>query len=140
MFDQINLDKLGEQATTVAKDAVYLGVGIVVVTVQKSQEQLEEMRKWFEAQLTTGREQWTTLSERVAPQCKAMDEQYAKFEEQYAKFEDRIGELVDEYGTKLPEPFAKAVDATFESAKKSRAQMRELVFGDQAKKATAKAA
>lgn len=137
MFDQINLDKLGEQATTVAKDAVYLGVGLVVVTVQKSQEQLEEMRKWFETRLTTGREQW---AERVAPQCKAMDDQYAKFEQQYAKFEDRIAELVDEYGAKLPEPFAKAVDASFESAKKSRAQMRELVFGNQAKNAATKAA
>ena len=44
---------------------------------------------------------------------------------------------MDEYGAKLPDPVEKIVDATFESAKNTRAQMRELFFGESKAKATA---
>ena len=46
-------------------------------------------------------------------------------------------ELVDEYGAKLPDPVEKIVDATFEPAKNTRAQVRELCFGESKAKATA---
>ena len=116
MFEQINVDKLSEQATTLAKDAMYFGVGLVVVSVQKVQEQFGELRSQLESQVATNKDQWTTITDKVAPQWKAVDDQFSKLEE-------KLGELVDEYGAKLPDAVEKIVDGAFEQAKSTRAQV-----------------
>ncbi len=128
MFDQLKFDDVPDKAAKIAKDALNLSVGLTVVTVQKAQEQLAELRTQIEARLAASRDQVSTITDRVEPQIKALDERMSALE-------TRISEFVVEYGDRLPEPAEKALDLAFETAKAARAQVRELMLGTSTKAA-----
>jgi len=123
MFDTIKLEELPAQAAKLAKDSAYFTVGLVVVSAQKTQEQWNDLRKQFEGQFDAGKDQVSTLTDKVEPQLKALDERFSALE---ARWEELVGDI----SAKLPEPAGKAVEAAFDAAKSARAQVRELWLGD----------
>lgn len=122
MFEQFKLDEIPSQATKLVKDSAYFTVGLVVLAVQRTQTQWNDLRKQLESQLDAGKDQVSTFTDRVEPQLKAIDERMTALE---ARWE----ELLTEVGGRLPEPAGKALDRAFEAAKSARAQMRGLVLG-----------
>ena len=135
MFEQLKIDDAVEQATKLAKDGVYLTVGLVAVTAQKTQEQWQEAGRQLEAGLASGKDQVATFTARFEPAVKAVDERFTAFEA-------RLGELVERTAEALPDPAGKAVEAAFAASKTARAQVFQLVLPapPKAKSRSAKAA
>jgi hypothetical protein len=121
MFEQLKIDDAVEQATKLAKDGVYLTVGLVAVTAQKTQEQWQEYGRQLEAGLASGKDQLATFTASFEPAVKAVDERFMAFEA-------RVGALVERTAESLPEPAGKAVEAAFAASKTARAQVFQLVL------------
>ena len=119
MFEQLKIDDAVEQATKLAKDGVYLTVGLAAVTAEKTQEQWQEAGRQLEAGLASGKDQVATFTARFEPAVKAVDERFTALEA-------RIGELVERTVDVLPEPAGKAVEAAFAASKTARAQVFQL--------------
>jgi hypothetical protein len=121
MFEQLKIDDAVEQAAKLAKDGVYLTVGLASVTAQKTQEQWQEAGRQLEAGLASGRDQVATFTARFEPAVKAVDEHFTALEA-------RLGELVERTVDALPDPAGKAVEAAFAASKTARAQVFQLVL------------
>jgi ABC-type transporter Mla subunit MlaD len=132
MFEQLKIDDAVEQATKLAKDGVYLTVGLVSATAQKTQEQWQEAARQLEAGLASSKDQVATFTARFEPAVKAVDERFTAFEA-------RLAELVERTAEVLPEPAGKAIEAAFEAGKTARAQVFQLVLPE-APKAKARGA
>jgi hypothetical protein len=120
MFEQLKIDDAVEQATKLAKDGVYLTVGLASVTAQKTQEQWQEAGRQLESGLASGRDQVATFTARFEPAVRAADDRFTALEA-------RLGELVERTVEALPDPAGKALEAAFAASKTARAQVFQLV-------------
>jgi hypothetical protein len=120
MFEQLKIDDAVEQATKLARDGVYLTVGLMAVTAQKTQEQWQEAGRQLETGLASGKDQVATFTARFEPAVKAVDERFTALEA-------RLGELVERTVEALPDPAGKALEAAFAASKTARAQVFQLV-------------
>jgi hypothetical protein len=121
MFEQLKIDDAVEQATKLAKDGVYLTVGLASVTAQKTQEQWQEAGRQLESGLASGRDQVATFTARFEPAVRAADDRFTALEA-------RLGELVERTMEALPDPAGKALEAAFAASKTARAQVFQLVL------------
>jgi hypothetical protein len=106
-------------------DAVYVTVGLGVLTVQQLQSRSRELVDAFRAQLGTGKTQAEDLVKAVEAQLRTVDDRVKVLEE-------RFGAALDDVQSRLPEPAGDWFGKAREAADTARGQVRDLIARDAA--------
>lgn len=106
-----------EDLTKLAKDALYVSVGLVVLAVQKVQVQRAELRQQVTKQVNEAR---TELS-------KLLDDRVKLVEERLEDVEARFDTLLDQLEERLPEQARGVAQQARTAAKEARTQARTLI-------------
>ena len=109
-----------DDITTVAKDALYVGVGLGVIAFQKAQVRRQDLKKTLNGQASDAKDQIDTLSTFVEDRIKVV-------EERLSEVEDRLAQILDQVELKLPEQAADLVKQARVVAKDARGQLNQLV-------------
>ena len=108
------------EITKMAKDALYVSVGLTVIAVQKLQVQRNELRKQVSGQVGDARTQVQAITKRFDDRVKVVEERLEGVE---ARFESLLDQLED----RLPEQARGVAKQAREAAKEARTQVRGLV-------------
>ncbi len=126
----------------VLKDALYVGVGLGVIGLQKVQVRRRELTRSVKQQVGEGRNPLDRLDADLARDARAQVEKLADgfedrvkvIEERVEAVESQVDQVLDQLQDKLPEPARELVKQAREtarqareSAKEARAQVRTLV-------------
>ncbi len=109
-----------EDVSRVAREAVYVGVGLGVIAFQKVQVQRVELTKVLKGQIGEAKEQIETMAGTV-------DDRVKLVEDRLDAVEDRFEALFDEIEAKLPEQAREIVAQARETARDARQQVRAAV-------------
>ena len=109
-----------DDVTKVLKDALYIGVGLGVLAVQKVQVQRQELRKQLKGQVGDARTQLSSVT-------KLVDERVQLVEERLSGVESRVDALLDQLEARLPTAAKETVQQARTAAKDARSQVRDLV-------------
>lgn len=108
-----------DSAAQALRDALYVTVGLGVITFQRAQVRRQELRKQFATQLDDARDQVTRLSRTVEDRVKLV-------EERLEDVEDQVERLLDTIEERLPEQARDVVRTARDAAKDARGQLRSL--------------
>ncbi len=109
-----------EELTKVAKDALYVGVGLTVIAFQKAQVQRQELQKRLQTQMGDAKSPVAGLS-------KLVEERIKLVEERMSGVETRVESLLDQLEGRLPAQAQDVARQARSAAKEARTQVRELV-------------
>jgi hypothetical protein len=109
-----------ENVTKLLKDALYLTVGLGVITFQKAQVQRRELQKRLDIQFGDARSQLKGLVRKVDDRVKVV-------EERLEGVEARVDALLDQVENRLPKPAQGVTRQARAVAKDARHQVRTLV-------------
>jgi chaperonin cofactor prefoldin len=109
-----------EDLTKLAKDAVYVTVGLAVIAFQKAQVQRQELRKQVSGQVGDAKAQLQSLT-------KVFEDRVKVVEERLEGVETRFESLLDQLEERLPEQAREVAKQARTAAKDARTQVRGLV-------------
>jgi len=109
-----------EDLTKLAKDAVYVSIGLAVIAFQKAQVQRQELRKQVSGQVDDAKTQLQSLT-------KLFDDRVKLVEERLEGVESRFETLLDQLEERLPEQAREVAKQARTAAKDARTQVRTLV-------------
>jgi hypothetical protein len=109
-----------EDITKVAKDALYITVGLGVIAFQKAQVQRRELGNQLRGQADGARSQLGSVT-------KLVDERVQSVEDRLDVLEDRLESLLDGIEERLPEQARDLAKQVRQAAKDARGQLREIV-------------
>jgi ribosome recycling factor len=116
------------ELSQILKDAAYVGVGLSVLTFQRTQVRRQELLKQLDAQLGDAREGVTKLSETVEDRVKVLEERLEDVQDQVEhvldQVEGNVERLLDEIAGRLPEQAADAFANARAAARDVTAQLR----------------
>lgn len=112
----IDADKVLE----LAKDAVYVTVGLGVLAFQKAQVRRQELVKLVHERLGPGKAQYDDL-------VKALEARINELDEHLDTFETKLDTFVEQAKDRLPEPAGEVLDKAHDAARAARQQVRELI-------------
>ena len=102
------------------QDAVYVTVGLGVLTAQQVQDRSHELVEAFRSQLGTGKVQAEELVKAVEAQLRTVDDRVQALEERFAA-------TLDDVQARLPEPAGEWMSKAREAADTARGQVRDLL-------------
>jgi ElaB/YqjD/DUF883 family membrane-anchored ribosome-binding protein len=105
------------------KDALYVSVGLGVITLQKAQVRRQELRKQLSGQVGDAKSQLQTLTKRVDDRVKVV-------EERLEGVERRFDALLDQLEERLPGQARGLAQQARTAAKEARTQVRDLTRRD----------
>lgn len=122
----------------IARDAIYVGVGLGVIIFQKAQVQRVELTKVLKGQIGEAKEQLDKLGDgaedvvddlrsRIEAVAGTVDDRVKLVEDRVDAVEDRFEALFDEIEAKLPEQAREIVAQAREAARDARQQVRSAV-------------
>lgn len=111
-----------EQLARTLRDALYIGVGLGVLTFQRAQVRRQELRKQFTSQVDEAKEQFGRFSTVV-------EERMRVVEERLDAMDDELERLLDTVQERLPEQAKDVFRTARETAKDARGQLRSLAAG-----------
>jgi ElaB/YqjD/DUF883 family membrane-anchored ribosome-binding protein len=109
-----------EDITKLAKDALYVGVGLGVIGFQKAQVQRNELQKQLKGQVGDARTQLDGLQ-------KVFEDRVKLLEERLQGVEGRFESLLDQLEERLPEQAKEVSRQARTAAKDAREQVRGIV-------------
>lgn len=127
-----------EDMNRIARDAIYVGVGLGVIIFQKAQVQRVELTKVLKGQIGEAKEQLDKLGDgaedvvgdlrsRIEAVAGTVDDRVKLVEDRVDAVEDRFEALFDEIEAKLPEQARDIVAQAREAARDARQQVRSAV-------------
>jgi hypothetical protein len=105
--------------TRLAKDALYVTVGLGVLAFQKAQVRRRELQERFAAQSAGARQPFESVA-------KLVEERVRTLEERLEGVEERFDAVLDQIEQRLPEPARELSQQARKAAKQARGQMRQL--------------
>lgn len=111
-----DVDKLVE----LAKDAVYVTVGVGVLAFQKAQVRRRELVKLLDERIGSGKPQLEDLVKSFETRMKELDQRFVEFE-------SKLDTMVEQAESRLPEPAGEALHKAYDVARTARQQVRELL-------------
>jgi len=127
-----------DDLTRVAKDALYVGIGLGVIGFQKAQVQRVELTKTLKGQVdeakgridglgASAEDVLGDLKARVEALAGTVDDRVKTVEERLDAVEERFEALLDEVEAKLPEQAREIVAQARVAARDARQQVRTVV-------------
>jgi hypothetical protein len=114
-----------DDITRMAKDAVYIAVGLGVLTVEQLDARRREVAEALSQQFDAGREQ-------VEQILKAIESQLCQADERLQAFETRLDTTLDSVRERLPEPAGELFARARSAATTARTEVRERLRRDAA--------
>lgn len=121
---EIKIDEITADITKVAKDVVYVGVGLGILTFQKAQVQRQELQKRLGVNLDNRKADWDKVGDRFETQVKTLE---ARLDD----LETKVAEALDQLQEKLPEQAAEILGQARGAVKSARSQVMDLVKRDE---------
>ncbi|MCU0270687.1 MAG: hypothetical protein MUF83_18865 [Acidimicrobiales bacterium] len=123
----MELQEIPNEVVRIARDAVYITIGMGVIAYQNLQSGRHELEERLEAQVTETREQLGSLDKAVETIGHRFEDQTHQLEERLAGVEQRFEELLDEFEDHLPDQAQHVVAQARDAARDARGQLRTLV-------------
>lgn len=108
-----------DDVSKIVKDALYVTVGLGVITLQRAQVRRQELSKQFSGQVGDAKSQLQTLTKRF-------DDRVKLVEERLEGVESRFEALLDQLEEHLPEQARGLAQQARTAAKDARTQVRGL--------------
>jgi len=127
-----------EDVSRVARDALYVGIGLSVIAFQKAQVRRVELTEILKGQVGEANDQLDKLGAnaedvieglkaRVETVAGSVDDRVKLVEDRLDAVEGRFEALFDEVEAKLPEPAREIVSQARDTARDARQQVRAAV-------------
>ncbi len=116
------------ELSQILKDAAYVGIGLSVLTFQRTQVRRQELMKQLDAQLGEARVGVTKLSETVEDRVKLLEERLEGVQDQLEgvlnQVEGNVDKVLDEIAGRLPEQAGDTFANARAAARDVTAQLR----------------